>query len=459
MRDPRVLLLGITLLGLACRTAGVGHRLVLDEGYTWLVGSAPGAHAFLGRLAMFENTPPLYYVLLTPLPLDHEFWVRLPALLAGAATVPVLYAVVRPLCGVAAALLGALTLAVAPYEVATANLARGFTLATFGLLVGVWAAVRLADGGERSWWWVYGIGGVIAVWSEYYAVLTLIPLAVALLVLRVGRARDVIVFGGAPVVTMIPWAWQVERSLNLDGVTKVLPTGQGISLGVVRDEIVPLFFGKHGESAAGRGLELVAVGLAVGAAAWLLRRDRRVLVLAGAVAAGTFIAHAAAAEAGPGVFERRYLGVLVPLAIAVLAGGLVRLRGRSLVPVAACALVVVGLGVIVKRTRSDPEPDYQAVTARVAHAGVTRLLTNSPVVEYYLERSEPVTLDRPFNLGPGREGSTPRPYAVADDSEVGYGARPGPGAASNVGRIHVRVVGRLITPQAAQAGRKIGLGF
>ena len=58
-----------------------------DEGYTWLVAWAPNAGGFLHRLALFENTPPLYYLLLTPLPLNDEPWVRLPSLIAGVALV------------------------------------------------------------------------------------------------------------------------------------------------------------------------------------------------------------------------------------------------------------------------------------------------------------------------------------------------------------------------------------
>src|SRR3954447_10672646 len=88
--DRRVLLAAIVLLALACRLAGAGDRLSADEGYSWLVASAPDAGTVLARLARLENTPPLFYLLLSPLPLhDDEVWLRLPSLLAGVAAVPV----------------------------------------------------------------------------------------------------------------------------------------------------------------------------------------------------------------------------------------------------------------------------------------------------------------------------------------------------------------------------------
>src|SRR3954471_21702326 len=146
--DRRVLLAGIVLLALACRLAGVGDRLSADEGYSWLVASAPDPGAFLELLARYENTPPLLYLLLSPLPLhDDEVWLRLPSLLAGVATVPVLYAAVRALLGTRAALLSALALAVAPYAVSFSNYARGFSLCVLGLVVALWGAAWLGKGG------------------------------------------------------------------------------------------------------------------------------------------------------------------------------------------------------------------------------------------------------------------------------------------------------------------------
>ena len=146
------------LCGLALRLVDSGTRLSHDEGYSWLVASAPNATAFLSRLAHYENTPPLFYLLLAPLPLDSEFWLRLPSIVAGTASIAVLYGVVRPLLGTRAALLAALGLAVAPFAVSYSDYARGFMVAGLGVLVALLGAARLATGGSRRWWWAYVVG-------------------------------------------------------------------------------------------------------------------------------------------------------------------------------------------------------------------------------------------------------------------------------------------------------------
>ncbi len=135
LSDPKVLLAIIVLAGLGLRLVDAGTRINTDEGYSWLVASAPSAGSFLNRLARFENTPPLFYLLLAPLPLNSEFWLRLPSIVAGTLSIPVLYVLVRPLLGLRAALLSALGLAVAPFAVSFADFSRGFMVAGLGILV------------------------------------------------------------------------------------------------------------------------------------------------------------------------------------------------------------------------------------------------------------------------------------------------------------------------------------
>jgi 4-amino-4-deoxy-L-arabinose transferase-like glycosyltransferase len=433
----------------ACRAAGAGDRLGADEGYSWLVASAPGADAFLDRLALYENTPPLFYLLLAPLPLDDEVWVRLPALVAGVTAVPLLYAAARPLLGERAALLAAMGLAVAPYHVSFSNYARAFTLATLFLLLALWAAVGLVRGGRRRWWWLYALGAAAALYSQYYSALFLLPLVAALAATRTRPLREVVLFGLAPFLALLPWIGEIERSRDFAGQTKVDPIYPEPSPGALRDLVAPLFFGEHGSAGAtaGRWLQLLVVAVLLGAAVVLLRRRasgddraRLALWLFGGTAAGTLLLHGVVAVAGPDVFETRYLTALVPLCAALLAGGVDSVRWRPAVPVTAAALVALGVAVIVQRSGRELEPDYERVAAVVDGAHPRDVVTNSAVVAYYL-RERPIQLDRPFNLGPGLEGSAKPPYAVVDDERVGEGPRAGPGGVRRVDEVEIRVVG------------------
>ncbi len=432
-RRAFLVLAGATLLAIACRLAGVGDRLSADEGYTWLVASAPGADAFFDRLTDYENSPPLLYLLLAPLPLDSdEAWLRVPPLVAGVLTVPALWAAVRPLLGERAAGLAALGLAVAPYHVSFSNYSRGFTLATFGVVLCLWAAAELTSGGRRRWWWLWAGGIAVAVYSQYNAILFLAPLLAALAFTRARPARETLAFGLAPLLVLLPWLPGILRSVDAEGVTKVAPVYPVDAV----DAIVPLFFGEHGVKAG--ALQLVAVAAVLGGAALLVRRrSPDALMLLGGTLAGAAVLSLLVALAGPDVFATRYLTPLIPLAAGLLAGGVSAVSWRPAVPATAVALVLLGVAVIVQRSGRELEPDYPRVAAGQRPRTV---LTNSAVVAYYL-RLPPSALDRPFGLGPGRERTAQRPYAVIDDTAVAGGARPGPGRARQVDRIVIRLVG------------------
>jgi hypothetical protein len=430
--DRRVLLGAIVLLAIICRATGAGDRLSHDEGYSWFVASAPDAGSFLDRLATYENTPPLFYLLLAPLTLDDEVWIRLPSIVAGVAAVPVLYAVVRPLLGTRAALLAALGLTVAPLAVAYSNFARAYVLANLGMLLALWAAARLAQGARRRWWWLYAAGAIIALYSEYYAPLFLISLIGALLAIRARPPREVLALGLAPFLTLLPWLPELRHALDLEGETKRAPESTIPTPELVRDEILPLFSGLHGldAPAALRTLALLALLALLAGAGWLLlsrggdrEKVRTASWLLAGTAAGTLLLHIAAGTLGPGLLDVRYLTVLIALSAALLAAGVDLVPLRAAVPLVATVLVAVGIALAALREGRELEPDYERAEVLVRESGVRTILTNSAVVCYYLRDLDP-TLDFALEIGRGLEPVTSPPYAVVD---VGDKARRGPG--------------------------------
>ncbi|MBA2504927.1 MAG: glycosyltransferase family 39 protein [Thermoleophilaceae bacterium] len=436
MNDRRVLLGLIVALAFGLRLAGLGDRLSADEGYSWLVASAGSWDVFLDRLADFENTPPLFYALLAPLPLDDEAWLRLPSLIAGTAAVPVVYAIARPPLGTRAALLGALALAVAPYAVSFSNYSRGFMLATLACLLALWGAARIAEGRDgRGWWALCLAGGVVAVWSEYHAAGFLLVLALALFALT-RRASALIV--AAPILTLAPWLGQIVRGLDRVDETKASPTYPLDP----SEAIVPLVFGEHGtaSAAAGRWLQLLAVVAVLGAAGWALRRRAELAFrLVGGTALGVLLLHLLAAAVGPDVFAQRYLTVLIPLGAIALGAAVEAIPARRAALVGAAALVLLGAAVGIERTDREIEPDYEAAAQSVRAGPKQRpVLTNSAAFAFYA-RDLGAQVDRPFGLGPGREARCGcRGVAVVDDERVAGGVRPGAGARTDVGSLVVR---------------------
>lgn len=438
--DQRLVLAAIVLLAAGLRLVDAGARLSHDEGYSWLVATAPNAGAFLGRIARYENTPPLFYLLLSPLPLTSELWLRLPSLVASVLAIPVLYAIVRPLLGVRAALLATLGVAVAPFMVSYSDYSRGFMVAGLGLLLALLAAQRLASGGRRRWWWLFAAAGAGALYSEYYAALYLAAMLVALLALGRPARRATLAFGSLPFVAFLPWLPQVVRSVDDLGRTKLPALTNRPSPASFRDEIVPLFFGVHGSAAsvAMRTLQGVAV---VGLIAFVCVRLRRsgpreaFWLLAGTMIVALCL-QLVVALVGPDVFRTRYLTSIVPLACAVVAGWVATVRWRYAVPAAAAALAALALAVVATRAGREYEPDSPAAVALASGRGYTTILTNSAVVAFY-GRHLHVVLDRPFGIGRGIEHACAPRCAVLDDQRFG-GVRAGPGARLALGPLVIR---------------------
>jgi len=455
-RARRLILLAIVAVAVGLRLVGLGDRLSDAEGYSWLVASSSSVGQFFDRLADYENTPPLFYALLAPLPLDSEAWLRVPALVPSVACVPVLYALVRPLLGTRIALLAAAALAVAPFHVSYANYSRAFMLAALGVLVAAWAVARLAQGRRSRWWWLYLAGATVALHAEYDSLLVLAPLLALPALWREQGWRRTTGIGVLPLLTLVPLIGQMLRGLDQLDVTKLAPPTPGLGVGPIRDSAVSLFTGTSGLMATGaaRWLQFLALAGVLAVAARLLAgsprldlddRDRAIaLWLFAVLPAVAFALHVLASAAGPDIFDARYQTALIPLVVAMLAAAVDATPWRWAMPLAALAIAGLGVAVVIQRSGPSDQPDPRPAgrMARDARAGT--VLTNSPVIAFYL-RDQDVRLDRPFGLGKSKPSCPPfcrRPLAVIEDSRLPDGVRRGdePVVPTAEGRIGVRIV-------------------
>jgi hypothetical protein len=416
----------IVLLGLAARSVGLGSRLSVDEAYTWLVATAPSAHAFTQRLAASENSPPLFYLLVAAMPGTSPAWLRVPAVIPGIALCLVMFALIRTRLGSRAALLGALIVVADPYLITYADLARGFMLADLALLVCLWLLLRLADEPSPAKWACFVVAAIVAVYTEYASAITLAAMiATAVWIGRPNR-RATLAAGALAVLAIAPWIPQIVHGQDQVGVTKFAPINATPSLSGLRDLIVTLVAGENGgtASAAGRWLAclvLVAAGAALGL---ILRRrlardgpreSEAVVLMLGAAALSLF-AFAAAGIAGVHIFSERYLTVLVPLVAGPLAYALLA-AGLRVAAAAAVILVAVGAIEVARRFDAQFQTDLTPVARTATALHPRTVLTNTPLVLYYLRPLRPV-MDRPYNIGPGRAASCARPCLVVDDTRV-----------------------------------------
>lgn len=431
---------GVVAIAVGLRLVDAGTRINEDEGYSWLVSTAPSATSFLSRLAQYENTPPLFYLLLEPLKPNSPVRLRIPSIVGGSAAVAVVIVWLRLVLGrTAPALLGGLALAVSPLSVSYADYSRGFMLVEFELLLALMALERLATQEDRRWAWLYCIAGTCAMYTEYYAGIFLLPALVLAVWSRPGRRLFLCLVGCAPFVAFLPWLPELVRQLRDAGMTKKGLPGKGLHWGGIAVTLSALPFGRHGSAAPGLRLaEAIVVGTLLVAGIGAALRPRAP-GLARAVAfelATTLALFIVVSVVKLNLFEVRYSTMFIPLAIFLLILLVAPYLQRGVL-VGTCALVLLGIGAAIGifRLGRQYEPDTQAVVELVRKAGYRTIQTNSSIVAFY-GRGLDVILDRPFGLGRGRPQCAT--CVVIDDARFG-GVRPGSGPEHAFGPIVVRL--------------------
>ena len=340
-----------------------------------------------------ERIPPLHYVALHAWVrvFGHaEASVRLPSALAGVASVFVLYLLTKRLFGVGAALVAALLLAVAPYQIEYAQEARAYTLLVLMSLLSCLLFVRLLDTNhaERRRDVTYVLASAAALYSHLYAVFTLAAQAVAY-AMEWARSEKPLLGVRRWVVTQVaiaalflPWLpiairwarsvgsgfWVRPMTLYDIWVTYVAYAG-GVSVLVVL-------------------LILVMLGLIA------QRSNRRGVALMLALGTLPVVVPVIVSILTKPTFTPRY-GIVAPAALYALAGcGVIALRNRIAQVVLTLALVALSINGL----RAIPDkPDWRGLVAHIereARPGdyiVMNPHRSTYVYDYYAMRKTDVT--------------------------------------------------------------------
>ena len=114
---------GLALAALAVRIPGLDQSLFGDELFTYDTAAVGSLHDLIHAVRTTEVSPPAFFVVawLARRIGSDEIWLRLPSLVCGVATIPLVFAVGRRLVGSRGALVGAGLATLSPFLVWYSN--------------------------------------------------------------------------------------------------------------------------------------------------------------------------------------------------------------------------------------------------------------------------------------------------------------------------------------------------
>jgi dolichyl-phosphate-mannose-protein mannosyltransferase len=433
---------GLTALAFAIRLSGFDQGLYGDELSTaWIVKGQSLGHVLSEVHSDAEITPPLYFVLawLTSKLGASPDWLRLGSLIAGTATIPLVYAIGARTVGRAGGVVAAAVVTLSPVLVYYSTEARAYAVMAAFVAASTLSMLLALDTGKRRWWVAYGAFTCLAMYSHYTAAFPLIAQLAWLLWAEPASWVAALAANGGAAIAYIPWipGFLADRtSATIPIVNLLLPFNLGTARGAI------------GQWALGRpyasihsipgvwfvGLMIAGGLLAVGAAAYRLfgrargtglraavARIPRRTVLIVLLALATPVGEAIYSAVGTNLLGSRNLNASWP-GLAVAIGGAIAAAGPVL-GVVAGVLVIGGYGIGAAKSLQAKwaRPDFPAAAAYIEHrAGPRDVVVDAAIFPFVvpltaLDAYLPQTrreyrLDLPSGPPPFT-GATPRPPA------------------------------------------------
>lgn len=423
---------------MAIRVANFDQSFIGDELSTYWVLHGNGLGEVLSSVrSNDEITPPLYFILgwlslkLGP---DPE-WVRLPSLLAGTATIPLVYMLGSRTVGRAAGLIGAAVIALSPFMVYYSTEARSYALMIALVTASTLALLAAVETRRTRWWVVYAVCSCGALLSHYTSVFPLAAQFAWVLWAQREAIRPLLLANLGVLIGFAPWipgfiadnnspTTQILAALSPFTADYVRGALENWAIGYpyVRLGTVP---GNLATVLLAAGFVAAAVAGAVRAVRWLrrsraglvaaLRRVPPRTVLIAMLALAAPLGEAVYSALGSDILGARNLNASWPgLAVAI---GAVLTAAGPLLSVACTAVVLAGFALgAAKAVDGDfARPDIAGVANLIegrwapgdAVVDATAALTPVPLtgLDVYLPQTHPEfrlnlpVSDRPFMIG------------------------------------------------------------
>jgi hypothetical protein len=172
---PVLTVVALTVVGVVLRAIVADQSIFADELSTYWISATHSLGGVLsllygtGRIAHAEITPPLSFLLswlTTRLGHSPEL-LRLPALVAGTASIPVVYLLGLRTVGRRAALVASALTTFSPFMIYYSAEARSYGLMMFALMLSTLAMLLALETGQKRWWVLYAVSACAAFYSHY----------------------------------------------------------------------------------------------------------------------------------------------------------------------------------------------------------------------------------------------------------------------------------------------------
>jgi hypothetical protein len=365
---PLAALAALTAVALALRIAASAQDLFGDELWTYDIVTGRGLGEVMSLIRETSITPPLHYVLawLSVGLGEPQVTLRLPSIVLGTATVPLLYALGAATVGRGPGLVAAGIYAVGPFAVFYGSEGRAYATMVFLVCLAVLCLVRAVRGGGWGWWagWAFAAAG--AFYSHYTAVFTLGAAAAWAAWAHRERWRELATGCAAAAILVLPWVpayLEQNRNEGIDALEALTPfTAREILDGLLR-VVAGHPFTRLGDVPGAVGLAALAAALLAGLGLWavrgLPRAPREGLVLVALLALATPAGIVLYSLGGTSIYSSRTLLASLP-GLALLVGwALARRPAWAVVPLAV-ALVAGAWTSLAPEHRRVPYSDAAA---------------------------------------------------------------------------------------------------
>jgi Dolichyl-phosphate-mannose-protein mannosyltransferase len=434
-----LVLAAFVAVGGVIRFIVAGQDLFADELATyWAVStnSLPDTIETVGTTA--EISPPLGFIvswLMSPIGsrLDINLapeLIRLPAVIAGTISIPLVYAIGTRTVGRGAGLLAAALTTLSPFMILYSAEARGYGVMMALVLLSTLMLLMAVDRQQPGWWVAYAVFACMAAYTHYTAIFVLGAQVIWALWVHPKARKPLLIATAAAALLYVPWLPSLKEDLD-SPTTVVLSALSPFDLASIKLYLghwavgFPYANGSALSDLPGiPGLALMAASIIVGAiglygararlGAWFAANDRRI-VLVLILALATPVGEAVQSLLGTNVFSTRNLAASWPY--LALAGAALITVGSWRLRLAAAALAVAGFGFGAAQmlTTDYQRPNFSQVAefVRDGPRGVVvdaAAITPGPLTNFDVVGSTPEV--EVFRLNTPEEKS--EPFGIAD---------------------------------------------